>query len=67
MTRPPCVCECSLGGIVMASKDGKIVLDNTLDARMQIVFKQQLPEVGLYMLHCQILALNTQNPRHSSN
>lgn len=45
MTRLSCVCECSLGGIVMASKDGKIVLDNTLDARMQIVFKQQLPEV----------------------
>lgn len=31
----------------MASKDGHIVLDNTLDARMQIVFKQQLPEVSV--------------------
>ena len=45
-----CICcciNCSLGGLVLASKDNQIVLDNTLDARMQIVFKQQLPEVVL--------------------
>ncbi|KAL5230681.1 hypothetical protein ABZP36_029457 [Zizania latifolia] len=36
--------SCS-GGVVLASQDGKIVCDNTLDARMEISFKQKLPEV----------------------
>ncbi|KAL3681936.1 hypothetical protein R1sor_024892 [Riccia sorocarpa] len=31
------------GGIVLASKDGRIVCDNTLDARVEIAFKQNLP------------------------
>lgn len=31
----------------MATKDGRIVLENTLDARLEVVFKQQLPEVSL--------------------
>jgi hypothetical protein len=35
----------STGGVVMATKDGHIVLENTLDARLEVVFKQQLPEV----------------------
>jgi hypothetical protein len=30
---------------VLATKDGRIVLENTLDARLEVVFKQQLPEV----------------------
>lgn len=29
----------------MASQDGKIVLENTLDARLSVVFRQNLPEV----------------------
>nr|PNR36633.1 hypothetical protein PHYPA_022484 [Physcomitrium patens] len=33
------------GGVVLATKDGRIVLENTLDARLEVVFKQQLPEV----------------------
>ncbi|CAK9274110.1 unnamed protein product [Sphagnum jensenii] len=33
------------GGVVMASKDGCIVLDNTLDARLEIVFKHLHPEI----------------------
>jgi len=37
----------SLGGLILATKDGHIVLDNTLDARIEIVFKQQLPEVNI--------------------
>lgn len=37
--------EHSLGGLILATKDGQIVFDNTLDARIEIVFKQQLPEV----------------------
>jgi V-type H+-transporting ATPase subunit E len=33
------------GGVVLATKDGHIVLENTLDARLEVVFKQQLPEI----------------------
>jgi len=36
--------SCS-GGVVLASKDGKIVCENTLDARLEVVFKQNLPEI----------------------
>lgn len=35
----------SSGGIVMASRDGKIVIENTLDARLDVVFRKKLPEV----------------------
>lgn len=40
----------STGGVVLATKDGRIVLENTLDARLEVVFKQQLPEVGQVFL-----------------
>lgn len=33
------------GGVVLASKDGRIVCENTLDARLNVVFKQKLPEI----------------------
>ncbi|GAQ80593.1 Vacuolar H+-ATPase V1 sector subunit E [Klebsormidium nitens] len=33
------------GGIVIASKDGKIVCNNTLDARLEISFNQNLPAI----------------------
>ncbi|CAM8934734.1 unnamed protein product [Rhodiola kirilowii] len=33
------------GGIVMASKDGKIVCENTLDARLDVVFRKKLPQI----------------------
>ncbi|KAL8111444.1 V-type proton ATPase subunit E-like [Apium graveolens] len=36
--------SCS-GGIVMASRDGKIVIENTLDARLDVVFRKKLPEI----------------------
>lgn len=39
--------------MVLATKDGRIVLENTLDARLEVVFKQQLPEV------CTITAITT--------
>lgn len=35
---------CSSGGVVLASEDGKIVLENTLDARLDVIFRQKLPE-----------------------
>ncbi|RLM91756.1 hypothetical protein C2845_PM08G01080 [Panicum miliaceum] len=35
--------SCS-GGVVLASRDGKIVCENTLDARLQVVFRKKLPE-----------------------
>jgi V-type H+-transporting ATPase subunit E len=35
----------SIGGVVVATADGKIVCDNTLDARLDIVAKQALPEL----------------------
>ncbi|KAK6943295.1 V-type ATPase subunit E [Dillenia turbinata] len=34
----------SSGGVVLASQDGKIVCENTLDARLDVVFRQKLPE-----------------------
>lgn len=38
--------QCSSGGVVLASRDGKIVCENTLDARLQVVFRKKLPEVS---------------------
>jgi hypothetical protein len=36
---------------VLASRDGKIVCENTLDARLQVVFRKKLPEVS-HMFFC---------------
>ncbi|XP_039116316.1 V-type proton ATPase subunit E-like [Dioscorea cayenensis subsp. rotundata] len=36
--------HCS-GGVVLASRDGKIVCENTLDARLEVVFRKKLPEI----------------------
>ncbi|XP_007033474.2 PREDICTED: V-type proton ATPase subunit E2 isoform X1 [Theobroma cacao] len=33
------------GGVVLASEDGKIVCENTLDARLDVAFRQKLPEI----------------------
>ncbi|XP_043699858.1 V-type proton ATPase subunit E1-like [Telopea speciosissima] len=33
------------GGVVLASQDGKIVKENTLDARLELAFIQKLPEI----------------------
>ncbi|CAM8955208.1 unnamed protein product [Rhodiola kirilowii] len=33
------------GGVVLASQDGKIVCENTLDARLDVIFRQKLPVV----------------------
>lgn len=41
--------SCS-GGVVLASEDGKIVLENTLDARLDVIFRQKLPEVRKHLL-----------------
>ncbi|KAH1075138.1 hypothetical protein J1N35_027466 [Gossypium stocksii] len=35
------------GGVVIASRDGKIVCENTLDARLDVAFNKKLPEVLL--------------------
>lgn len=35
----------SSGGVVLASRDGKIVFENTLDARLDVIFRGKLPEV----------------------
>ncbi|XP_059640518.1 V-type proton ATPase subunit E isoform X2 [Cornus florida] len=32
------------GGVVLASRDGKIVCENTLDARLDVVFRKKLPQ-----------------------
>ncbi|KAK7264267.1 hypothetical protein RJT34_31873 [Clitoria ternatea] len=32
------------GGVVLASEDGKIVLESTLDARLDVIFRQNLPK-----------------------
>lgn len=36
---------CSLGGVVVVSPDGRIVVNNTLDARLKIVEEEQLPAI----------------------
>lgn len=36
--------SCS-GGVVLASQDGKIVCENTLDARLDVIFRQKLPQI----------------------
>ncbi|XP_050229780.1 V-type proton ATPase subunit E [Mercurialis annua] len=33
------------GGVVLASRDGKIVFENSLDARLDVVFRKKLPEI----------------------
>ncbi|WOL17088.1 V-type proton ATPase subunit E-like [Canna indica] len=33
------------GGVVLASVDGKIVIENTLDARLDVAFRKKLPEI----------------------
>ncbi|KAF3448658.1 hypothetical protein FNV43_RR09371 [Rhamnella rubrinervis] len=33
------------GGVVLASRDGKIVCENTIDARLDVVFRKKLPEI----------------------
>ncbi|XP_057786256.1 V-type proton ATPase subunit E2-like [Salvia miltiorrhiza] len=40
--------SCS-GGVVLASRDGKIVCENTLDARLDLVFRQKLPEIRKHL------------------
>ncbi|GJR90596.1 V-type proton ATPase subunit E-like protein [Tanacetum coccineum] len=39
----PHALSCS-GGVVLASRDGKIVFENTLDARLDVIFRGKLPE-----------------------
>ncbi|BAD81297.1 putative vacuolar V-H+ATPase subunit E [Oryza sativa Japonica Group] len=41
--------SCS-GGVVLASRDGKIVCENTLDARLEVVFRKKLPEIRRSLL-----------------
>ncbi|KAI3750573.1 hypothetical protein L2E82_21238 [Cichorium intybus] len=38
--RPSCY-----GGVVLASIDGKIVFENTLDARLDLAYRKKLPEI----------------------
>ncbi|GMH29758.1 hypothetical protein Nepgr_031601 [Nepenthes gracilis] len=33
------------GGVVVASRDGKIVCENTLDARLDVAFQKKLPQI----------------------
>ncbi|KAF5730049.1 V-type proton ATPase subunit E [Tripterygium wilfordii] len=40
--------HCS-GGVVLASRDGKIVFENTGDARLDVVFDKKLPEIRKLM------------------
>ncbi|XP_041029084.1 V-type proton ATPase subunit E-like [Juglans microcarpa x Juglans regia] len=42
------VSSCS-GGVVLASRDGKIVFENTLDARLDVVFRKKLPEIRKWL------------------
>ncbi|KAK8593078.1 hypothetical protein V6N13_043307 [Hibiscus sabdariffa] len=37
------------GGVVIASQDGKIVCENTLDARLDVAFSKKLPEIRKWL------------------
>uniref|UniRef100_A0A7N0V963 V-type proton ATPase subunit E n=1 Tax=Kalanchoe fedtschenkoi TaxID=63787 RepID=A0A7N0V963_KALFE len=37
------------GGVVLASQDGKIVCENTLDARLDVIFRQKLPVIRKHL------------------
>ncbi|MQL75152.1 hypothetical protein Taro_007527, partial [Colocasia esculenta] len=37
------------GGVVLASRDGKIVCENTLDSRLEVVFRKKLPEIRKWL------------------
>ncbi|KAE8694620.1 V-type proton ATPase subunit E [Hibiscus syriacus] len=37
------------GGVVIASRDGKIVCENTLDARLDVAFNKKLPEIRKWL------------------
>lgn len=41
--------------MVLASRDGKIVCENTLDARLDVVFRKKLPEVCFIKLFLSLL------------
>eukprot|EP00246_Nothoceros_aenigmaticus_P006320 TRINITY_DN1914_c0_g1_i2.p1 TRINITY_DN1914_c0_g1~~TRINITY_DN1914_c0_g1_i2.p1 ORF type:complete len:135 (-),score=25.41 TRINITY_DN1914_c0_g1_i2:113-517(-) len=51
----PAAPDCA-GGVVLATKDGKIVLENTLESRLEVVFKHQLPEVRKRLFRTSTLA-----------
>ena len=51
----------------MASQDGKIVFENTLDARLEVVFRKKLPEVCtmfLFIWPCHFLSDPVECPLH---
>lgn len=50
----------SSGGVVLASRDGKIVCENTIDARLDVVFRKKLPQVYKTLLFC-CLVLDTHS------
>ncbi|XP_078431655.1 V-type proton ATPase subunit E-like [Wolffia australiana] len=37
------------GGVVLASRDGKIVCENTLDSRLDVIFHKKLPEIRKWL------------------
>ncbi|KAE8726843.1 V-type proton ATPase subunit E [Hibiscus syriacus] len=37
------------GGVVLTSQDGKIVCENTLDARLDVAFNKKLPEIHKWL------------------
>ena len=42
---------------MLASRDGKIVFENTLDARLDVAFRKKLPEVPTLILPCSCLCV----------
>lgn len=40
-----CFGPCSAGGVIVTSMDNKIVCDNTLDARLNLVMQECLPQL----------------------
>ncbi|XP_021757604.1 V-type proton ATPase subunit E [Chenopodium quinoa] len=40
--------NCS-GGVVLASRDGKIVCENTLDARLDVAYRKKLPQIRKHL------------------
>ncbi|KAF2610477.1 hypothetical protein F2Q70_00009210 [Brassica cretica] len=53
----PHALHCS-GGVVLASRDGKIVCENTLDARLDVAFRMKLPVI----MSSKVRAMKEQPP-----
>lgn len=46
-----CLPDDILGGIILTDEDENIFIDNTLDNRLERIFRYCIPEINLYLLN----------------